>query len=54
MSWPIDAEAEIKQDYHNESYRSFVANRFEVFKDDLEEDIEEAETGDPVEDVPQD
>ena len=46
MSWPIDAEAEIKQDYHNESYWSFAANRFEVFKDDLEEDIEEAETGD--------
>ena len=46
MSWPIDAETEIKQDYHNESYRSFVANRFEVFKDDFEEDIEEAETSD--------
>ena len=43
MSWPTDAEVEIKQ---NESYRSFAANRFEVFKDDLEEDIEEAETGD--------
>ena len=46
MSWRIDAGVEIKQDYHNESYRSFAANRFEVFKDDFEEDIEEAETGD--------
>ena len=46
MSRPTDAEAEIKQDYHNESYLSFAANRFEVLKDDPEEDMEEAETDD--------
>ena len=46
MSWPIDVEADIKQDYHNESYRSFAAKRFEVLKDDPEEDMVEAETGD--------
>ena len=45
-SWPIDAEAEIKQDDHNESHRSFAANRFGVLKQHLEEDIEEAVAGD--------
>ena len=45
-SWLIDAEAEIKQDYRDESYWSFAANRFEVLKEDLKEDFEEAEAGD--------
>ena len=45
-SRPIDAEVDIKQDYGDESYRSSAANRFEVLKEDLEEDFEEAEDGD--------
>ena len=46
ISRPNDAEADIKQDDHNESYLSFAANRFEVLNDDPEEDLEEAETDD--------